>query len=388
MNITKGYFPVEKFSEIRTPFYFYDTDLLRKTLEIVRAESAKYDFHVHYAIKANSNDRILAIINEFGLGVDCVSGGEIEAALNAGFSAEKIVFAGVGKADWEINLALDANIQCFNVESIAELEVINEIASKKGKKARVALRVNPEVDAKTHHYITTGLKENKFGISMELLDKVLNRVKELANIEMIGLHFHVGSQITDLTVFNDVCTRINIVLEMVEEKGIDIHIINVGGGLGINYQDPNGDPIPDFARYFAIFNENLNVKAGQEVHFEPGRSIVCQCGNLITRILYIKEGVNKNFAIVDAGMTELIRPALYQAYHRIENISSDEKPEKYEVVGPVCESSDCFGKDIKLNKSHRGDVLVMRSAGAYGQIMASQYNCRSLPQAYYSEDLK
>lgn len=388
MSITKGNFPVAKFSEIRTPFYFYDTDLLRKTLEIVKNESSKYHFHVHYAIKANSNERILSIINEYGLGVDCVSGGEIEAALNAGFSAGKIVFAGVGKADWEINLALDNNIQCFNVESIAELEVINDIAASKGKKARVALRVNPEVDAKTHHYITTGLKENKFGISMELLDKVLNRVKDLSNIEMIGLHFHVGSQITDLSVFNDVCERINIVLKMVDAKGIDIRIINVGGGLGINYQDPNGDPIPDFARYFAIFNENLHVKPGQEVHFEPGRSIVCQCGSLITRVLYIKEGVNKNFAIVDAGMTELIRPALYQAYHRIENISSDEKPEMYEVVGPVCESSDCFGKEVELNKSHRGNFIAMRSAGAYGQIMASQYNCRSLPEAYYSEDLK
>ncbi|MGL4780626.1 MAG: diaminopimelate decarboxylase, partial [Bacteroidales bacterium] len=301
--MTKGIFPLDQFSGLRTPFYFYDTDLLRKTLQIVKTESEKYNFHVHYAIKANANDRILSIINSFGLGVDCVSGGEIEAAMAAGFAAEKIVYAGVGKSDWEIELALDANIQCFNVESIAELEVINAIAQAKNKTARVALRVNPEVDAKTHHYITTGLKENKFGVSMELLNKVLDRATGLSNIELIGLHFHVGSQITDLSVFNDVCTRINIVLEMVETKGISIRIINVGGGLGINYQNPNGDPIPDFAQYFKIFNDNLNVKPGQEVHFEPGRSIVCQCGSLITRVLYIKEGVNKNFCIVDAGMT-------------------------------------------------------------------------------------
>ncbi|MGL5730445.1 MAG: diaminopimelate decarboxylase [Bacteroidales bacterium] len=386
--MTKGIFPLDQFSGLRTPFYFYDTDLLRKTLQIVKTESEKYNFHVHYAIKANANDRILSIINSYGLGVDCVSGGEIEAAMAAGFSADKIVYAGVGKSDWEIELALDANIQCFNVESIAELEVINSIASSKNKTAKIALRVNPEVDAKTHHYITTGLKENKFGVSMELLDKVLDRATNLSNIELIGLHFHVGSQITDLSVFNDVCTRINIVLEMVEKKGISIQIINVGGGLGINYQDPNGDPIPDFARYFKIFNENLQVKEGQEVHFEPGRSIVCQCGSLITRVLYIKEGVNKNFCIVDAGMTELIRPALYQAYHLIENVSSDEIAEKYEVVGPICESSDCFGKDVELNKAHRGNFIAMRSAGAYGQIMASQYNCRTLPAAYYSEDFK
>ncbi|MGL5636995.1 MAG: diaminopimelate decarboxylase [Bacteroidales bacterium] len=386
--MTKGIFPLDQFSGLRTPFYFYDTDLLRKTLQIVKTESEKYNFHVHYAIKANANDRILSIINSYGLGVDCVSGGEIEAAMAAGFSADKIVYAGVGKSDWEIELALDANIQCFNVESIAELEVINSIASSKNKTAKIALRVNPEVDAKTHHYITTGLKENKFGVSMELLDKVLDRATNLSNIELIGLHFHVGSQITDLSVFNDVCTRINIVLEMVEKKGISIQIINVGGGLGINYQDPNGDSIPDFARYFKIFNENLQVKEGQEVHFEPGRSIVCQCGSLITRVLYIKEGVNKNFCIVDAGMTELIRPALYQAYHLIENVSSDEIAEKYEVVGPICESSDCFGKDVELNKAHRGNFIAMRSAGAYGQIMASQYNCRTLPAAYYSEDFK
>ncbi|MGL5894768.1 MAG: diaminopimelate decarboxylase, partial [Bacteroidales bacterium] len=308
-------------------------------------------------------------------------------AINAGFNADKIVFAGVGKSDKEINLALDSNIFCFNVESIPELEVINELATAKGKIAKVALRINPEVDAKTHHYITTGLKENKFGISMLTLDSVLNRIPSLNNIELIGTHFHVGSQITDYSVFENVCERINIVQEIIESKGIEVKIINVGGGLGINYNDPNGEPISDFARYFEIMHKNLKVKPNQEVHFEPGRSIVCQCGSLITRVLYIKEGVNKKFAIVDGGMTELIRPALYQAYHKIENISSEEAIDKYDVVGPICESSDAFGKDVKLNKTKRGDLIALRSAGAYGEIMASQYNCRALPASYFSEEL-
>ncbi|MGL4411933.1 MAG: diaminopimelate decarboxylase [Bacteroidales bacterium] len=387
MTTNKGNFPIEKFRSLETPFYYYDSEILRSTLDIVKQESEKYNFHIHYAIKANANPKILSIVQSYGLGVDCVSGGEIQAAINAGFNADKIVFAGVGKSDKEINLALDSNIFCFNVESIPELEVINELAAAKGKIAKVALRINPEVDAKTHHYITTGLKENKFGISMLTLDSVLNRIPSLNNIELIGTHFHVGSQITDYSVFENVCERINIVQEIIESKGIEVKIINVGGGLGINYNDPNGEPISDFARYFEIMHKNLKVKPNQEVHFEPGRSIVCQCGSLITRVLYIKEGVNKKFAIVDGGMTELIRPALYQAYHKIENISSEEAIDKYDVVGPICESSDAFGKDVKLNKTKRGDLIALRSAGAYGEIMASQYNCRALPASYLSEEL-
>lgn len=381
----KGTFPLEKLKGIETPFYFYDTQILRNTLDLVRSESGKYNYHIHYAVKANANHRILSIIREYGLGADCVSGGEIQAALNAGFPSEKIVFAGVGKADWEINLGLDNDIFCFNAESIPEIEVIDELAQAKGKTAKIALRINPEVDAHTHHYITTGLKENKFGINLSQLDEVLDVVEKLQHIKLIGVHFHIGSQITDLTAFQASCTRMAEVLEHFNRRRIFVENINFGGGLGIDYQYPDKKPIPDFQAYFAIFNRHFKAQSGQSIHFEPGRSIVGQCGSLITKVLYVKEGSSKKFAIVDAGFTELIRPALYDAFHKIENISSEEAPEAYDVVGPICESSDCFGKAIDLNRVSRGDLFALRSAGAYGEIMASQYNCRKLPQAYFSD---
>ena len=386
---TKGTFPTDKFGALRTPFYYYNTDLLRETLDVVTCESEKYgNYHVHYAVKANANINLLTIIRDKGLGVDCVSGGEIEAALKAGFSSDKIVFAGVGKSDWEINLGLDNDIFCFNAESIPELEVINELAAAKGKVASIALRINPDVAANTHHYITTGLKENKFGISLAHLDHVIDVLASLKNLKLIGLHFHIGSQILDMSDFKALSIRINELQDQLAARNVTLELINVGGGLGIDYQNPDQNPIPDFAPYFATFNENLQLRDGQSLHFELGRSIICQCGSLITKTLYVKEGVNKKFAIVDAGMTDLIRPALYQAYHKIENISSDEAVEMYDIVGPICESSDIFGKDFELNKTKRGDIIALRSAGAYGEIMASQYNCRTLPEAYYSEDFK
>ena len=383
----KGNFPIQKFRELQTPFYFYDADVLRNTLELVKKESAKYNYHVHYAIKANTNNRILSIIREYGFGADCVSGGEIKAALQAGFPAEKIVYAGVGKDDWEIELGLDSNIFCFNVESIPELEIINDLAKAKKKTASVALRVNPEVDAHTHHHITTGLKENKFGINLSQLDGVIERLKTLENIKLIGLHFHIGSQVTDLTPYHGLCARINDLQKQLEKQRIVVEHINVGGGLGIDYHHPNRQAYPDFKAYFSIFNRLLDLRPGQTLHFEPGRSIVGQCGSLITKVLYVKEGSAKKFAIADAGMTELLRPALYQAYHKIENITSDGEVEAYDVVGPVCESADCFGKAVDLNKVQRGDLLALRSAGAYGEIMASQYNCRKLPASYFSDNL-
>ncbi|MEI7675986.1 MAG: diaminopimelate decarboxylase [Bacteroidales bacterium] len=386
---TKGTFPTDKFGALRTPFYYYNTDLLRETLDVVTRESEKYgNYHVHYAVKANANINLLTIVRDKGLGVDCVSGGEIEAALKAGFSSDKIVFAGVGKSDWEINLGLDNDIFCFNAESIPELEVINELAAAKGKVASIALRINPDVAANTHHYITTGLKENKFGISLAHLDHVIDVLASLKNLKLIGLHFHIGSQILDMSDFKALSIRINELQDQLAARNVSLELINVGGGLGIDYQNPDQNPIPDFAPYFATFNENLQLRDGQSLHFELGRSIICQCGSLITKTLYVKEGVNKKFAIVDAGMTDLIRPALYQAYHKIENISSDEALEVYDIVGPICESSDTFAKDFELNKTKRGDIIALRSAGAYGEIMASQYNCRTLPAAYYSEDFK
>ena len=383
----KRNFPINKLRELQTPFYFYNTDLLRDTLALIRSEADRYGFHVHYAVKANANPKILSIIRENGLGADCVSGGEIKASLAAGFPAKKIVFAGVGKADWEINLGLDNDIFCFNVESAAELEVINELAGAKNKVASVALRINPEVDAHTHAYITTGLKENKFGINLSQLDSVLDLFETLKNVKLIGLHFHIGSQITDLSSFQSLCSRVTEIQENMARRRILVENLNFGGGLGIDYHHPNHLPIPDFKEYFAIFHKHMKLRPEQQVHFEPGRSVVGQCGTLITKVLYVKEGASKNFAIVDAGFTELIRPALYQAYHRIENLTSDEAEEAYDVVGPICESSDSFGKSVDLNKVRRGDLIALRSAGAYGEIMASQYNCRQLPKAYFSDTL-
>lgn len=381
-------FPTEKFKELKTPFYYYDMNLLEDTLSLVKKESAKYDFHVHYAIKANANDRVLQKIRARGFGVDCVSGYEIQKALDVGFSPDGIVFAGVGKADWEIELGLKHDIYCFNVESLPELEIINELAGKYGKKARVAFRINPNVHANTHHYITTGLDENKFGISMPELEPLLDQMEDMKNIRFEGMHFHIGSQITDLDNFKDLCLRVNELQDWFISRHLFPRVINVGGGFGIDYENPDANPVPDFAPYFKIFKDFLNVKAGQEVHFELGRSVVAQSGNLISRVLYVKEGGKTKFAILDAGMTDLIRPALYQAKHKIENLSgSDSGPTiRYDVVGPICESSDSFGKAIDLPEMKRGDLVALRSAGAYGEVMVSRYNLREEPQAFYSED--
>ena len=384
----KGLFPIEKFKNISTPFYYYDVELLKQTLDAIKEETEKYsNFHVHYAIKANANPELLKIISNASLGADCVSGGEIEAAVKAGFPSSKIVYAGVGKSDWEIELGLRNDIACFNVESEAEMQVINEIACKMGKTAKIAFRINPNVGAHTHANITTGLAENKFGIAMEQMLDVFEKSKNCSNIQVIGLHFHIGSQILDMGDFESLCNRINELQSTMEKNKITVKTINVGGGLGIDYTHPNRVPVPDFKSYFKTYAKYLKLRNGQELHFELGRSVVAQCGSLITRTLYIKSGVAKQFAIVDAGMTDLIRPALYQAYHKIENISSDAPTQVYDVVGPICESSDVFAKHIELNETKRGDLIAIRSAGAYGEIMASMYNCRKLPQGYCSNNL-
>jgi diaminopimelate decarboxylase len=361
---------------------------LRDTLACLNKETARFDnCCVHYAVKANANHKILAIVREAGLGVDCVSGGEIRTVINTGIPANKIVYAGVGKADWEINLGLEYGIFCFNVESIAELEVINELAAAQNKTANVAFRINPNVGAHTHTHIVTGLAENKFGISMEDMDRVIDIADGMQHVTFVGLHFHIGSQITDMGDFIALCKRINELQEKLSARQIRVEHINVGGGLGIDYQHPNRQPIPDFEGFFSVFANYLTLRPEQTLHFELGRSIVGQCGSLISKVLYVKEGTNKKFAILDAGMTDLIRPALYQAYHKIENITSDEVIELYDVVGPICESSDVFGKAVSLNRVKRGDFIAIRSAGAYGEIMASSYNCREMPKGYISEEL-
>mgnify|MGYP000436617272 FL=1 len=381
-------FPIDKFKKIETPFYYYDCDLLRETLQAINKELKKYEnFIVHYAIKANANAKVLNIIQQTGMGADCVSGGEIQRCLDCGFPADKIVYAGVGKSDWEINLGLDHDIFCFNVESVAELEVINELAAKKGKVANVCFRINPDVSANTHAKITTGLAENKFGIAMQDMLPTILAASKMSNIHFIGLHFHIGSQLLEMTDFRHLCSRINEIQDGLEQENIKIKNINVGGGLGIDYDNPDNHPIPDFKSYFYTFARYLNLREGQKLHFELGRAVVGQMGSLITRTLYVKQGTAKQFAIVDAGMTDLIRPALYQASHKIENLSSDDALHAYDVVGPICESSDVFAKGIELNTVHRGDLIAMRSAGAYGEIMASQYNCRKLPVGYTSDEL-
>jgi len=380
----------ESFQHIPTPFYYYDLEVLREGLRRIKTESEPYGYQVHYALKANPNMAVLNIVKEYGLGADCVSGNEVKRAIEAGFDPRHIVFAGVGKSDEEITYAIGCGIFCFNCESMQEMEVIDELAVKAGKKARIALRINPNVNANTHKYITTGLEENKFGINLWELESVMERLPELRSLELIGLHFHIGSQITDLTSFKSLCLRVNEIQGWFLSRKIKIDNINVGGGLGVDYQEPDKNQYPDFKAYFSLFHEFLEVRPGQQVHFELGRAVVAQCGTLVSKVLYIKKGQNTNFAILDAGITELIRPALYQSYHSIDNLSKQFMPAgsvpvlRYDVVGPICESSDCFRKAVDLPETERGDLIAIRTAGAYGEVMASSYNLRDRVKAVYS----
>jgi len=387
---------ITRFQGLETPFYYYDLGLLRKTLEACKTASDKYGFHVHYAMKANFNPKVIAAIQSYGFGADCVSGNEVSTAIANGFDKSKVVFAGVGKSDKEINTALDADIFCFNVESIQELFIINELAQAKNKKAKVAIRINPNVDAHTHHFITTGLDENKFGINTWQLHDVVDALRKCASLQFTGIHFHIGSQITDLEVYKNLCTRINEMQDWFEDHGFPVKVLNTGGGLGVDYYHPGTNPIANFEGYFKVFKDFLKVKPGQEVHFELGRALVAQCSALVSRVLYVKIGQKKNFLVLDAGMTELIRPMLYQAYQKIENLSQQSESEsqisnlksqilKYDVVGPICESTDCFQKDVELPESFRGDIFVIRTAGAYGEVMSSGYNLRDKVQSVYSE---
>ncbi len=397
---------INRFQQLETPFYYYDLTVLRNTLEACRAASSKYGFHVHYAMKANFNPKVLDTIQSFGFGADCVSGNEVKEAIDRGFGKENVVFAGVGKSDKEINLALDADIFCFNVESVEELQIINGLAKAKNKKASVAIRINPNVDAHTHHFITTGLEENKFGINTWQLQDVAEALRTCPNLQFLGIHFHIGSQITDMEVYKNLCTRINEIQEWFENHGFEVKVLNTGGGLGVDYHNPDGNAIADFESYFKVFKDFLKVKPGQEVHFELGRALVAQCSALIARVLYVKNGLKKNFLVLDAGMTELIRPMLYQAYHEIENLSRESESRevrkseseeeshasnlksqilKYDIVGPICESTDCFRKDVELPQSYRGDLIAVRTTGAYGEVMASGYNLRDRAESVYSE---
>ncbi len=375
----------ERLLQLPSPFYLYDLSLLQQTLKSVKQEADAFNYKVHYALKANNNDRILREIKATGLGIDCVSGAEVEKAIEAGFSANEIILAGAGKNDHEIEIALGNNIACINCESIQELIVIAEIAKAQNKIASIALRINPGIDARTHSYITTGIEATKFGIHEKDVDNALNLIKENAFLKLTGLHIHIGSQITDKEVFKKLCLKINDLNNYFSQSGIFLEHINAGGGLGINYTDPDIELIPDFASYFSIFNRHLQLQNKQDLQVELGRSIVAQCGSLVSRVLYNKSSGETEFLILDAGMTELLRPALYQAYHHIEKPDSNPYDPKryYDIVGPICESSDYLGRKILLPESKRGDLLIIRSVGAYGEVMSSNYNLRKKAQAFY-----
>lgn len=378
--------PVERFRGLETPFYYYDLGLLSDTLSAINEEASKYKgFKVHYAVKANSNPVILRMISATGMGADIVSGGELNIALENGFLPEGIVYSGVGKTDKELMHAIEAGIGAVNLESIPELEVISDLAGKAGKTVNVNLRINPNVGAHTHAHITTGLAENKFGIALHQLDEVVDKVLSTPNVKLRGLHFHIGSQILDMSDFEALCHRINEMQRHLVSRGVTLEMIDVGGGLGIDYDNPEANPIPDFASYFATFGKYLKLYPGQTLHFELGRAVVGQCGTLVGRVIFVKEGTAKKFAIIDAGMNDLIRPALYDAHHKIENLTSELPEEKYDVVGPICESADVFGKGVELPETKRGDLIAIRSAGAYGEVMSSRYNLRPVADTVFSD---
>ena len=466
--------------ELATPFWYYDMDVFRKTVKLAASLSERYGIGAHYALKANVEPRLVSYIASKGFGADCVSGNEVKYAVESGFARSSIVFAGVGKSDKEISDALDLGIGCFNVESLMEMQVIDALAASKGVRANVSLRINPNIDAHTHRYVTTGLYENKFGISRHEFEAAIDILKGSKALDFKGLHFHIGSQITDVEpVYSLECERAAEIVEWFEAHGMEVGSIDLGGGLGVDYDEPDENPVPDFEKWFSIIDRKLRRRPEQSVSIEPGRSMVAQCGSLITRVLFVKSGETKTFLIMDAGMNDLIRPALYGAYHKIENLSayyvsksssgdrlgicdggidsgarsvrvcdrvsmknyskssSDDRPgpgiceskyvedakaarsvrvwdrvpmknmepvgrdrplengvggieseRLYDIVGPVCESSDVWGEGRELPYSKRGDILAIRSTGAYGSVMSSRYNLRDLAPAVFSDDLK
>ena len=384
---------IDKLDRLSTPFYYYDMDLFHRTVDHVAEVASEYGIKVHYAIKANAERRLLEYISSKGFGADCVSGNEVLHAHSCGFPADRIVYAGVGKSDKEIYEAMMLGIEAFNCESLQELYVINEMANVHGVKANVSVRINPDIDAHTHKYVTTGLYENKFGISQHEFDKLIDILNNSRHINFIGLHFHIGSQITRVEeVYGLECRRVNEIVAYFERQGLKIRNINLGGGLGVDYDDPDESAIADFKTWFRTIDANIERRDDQTVHVEPGRSLVAQCASLISRVLFVKSGETKNFLIMDAGMNDLIRPALYGAYHKIENLSAAQRTfypthQAYDIVGPVCESSDVWGAGRLLPLSVRGDLMAIRSTGAYGQVMASRYNMKDLAPSVFSDAL-
>jgi diaminopimelate decarboxylase len=366
-----------------TPYYEYDMRVLRDTLEVVNNSIKDVDYRIHYALKANTQDSILKEIKESGFGVDCVSGNEMELAVQMGFDKEKILFAGVGKTDKELDFAIENSIGCINCESLEELQLISDKSMKLSKITKVALRLNPNIDAKTHKYISTGKSENKFGISNLELKELIDTLDAFQGVDITGLHFHIGSQIMDLNPFIELCEKVKLILNQLKEY-FDITFINVGGGLGVDYERPEENLIPDFESYFNVFKKHLDIDL--PIYFELGRSIIAQCGKLYSQVLYVKKGDTRDFAIIDAGMTELLRPALYGAKHCIQKEEVGGRglvSAKYDIVGPICESSDCFAENLSLPVLKRGDRLTISTVGAYGQEMSLNYNLRNKIASYF-----
>ncbi len=358
-----------------TPLYVYSRAALETAYAAYADACAGRRAAIHVAVKANSNLAVLNVFARAGAGFDIVSAGELARALKAGASAHRIVFSGVGKTADEMRVALHAGVKCFNVESISELDRLNAIAGQLGLRAPVSLRVNPDVDAKTHPYISTGLKSNKFGVAFEEARETYRSAARMPHLEVIGIDCHIGSQITQISPYLDALDKVLELVEQIESDGAKIHHVDVGGGLGIRYDDEEPPEIGAFVR--AILEHIAERGHGhREVLFEPGRSLVGNAGVLLTRVEYLKPGEAKNFAIVDAGMNDLARPAMYQAFHAIEAVTPREgTAQVYDIVGPVCESGDWLGRDRSL-VLEAGDVLAVRSAGAYGFVMSSNYNTR------------
>ena len=360
--------------EYGTPLYVYSRQAIEATWQRFAQALAGRDARICFAVKANSNLAILGLFAQLGAGFDVVSGGELARVIAAGGDPRKVVFSGVGKSGDEIRQALAADIACFNVESLPELERINQIAGEMGKRAPVSLRINPDVDAATHPYISTGLKENKFGVSVEQAREVYKVAATLPNIKIVGMDCHIGSQLTELQPFLDAVDRLIVLMEQLNQDGIHLKHLDLGGGLGVTYTD---EAPPHPTEYAKALWEKLSAFSELEIIVEPGRAITANAGILVTKVEYLKSNESRNFAIVDAGMNDMIRPALYQAYMNILEIDRTLAREEkmYDVVGPICETSDFLGKQRKLAIAE-GDYLAQRSAGAYGASMSSNYNSR------------
>lgn len=359
--------------EYGTPVYIYSKKAIEDKINQYKEAFAGYPTQICYAAKANSNLSILKIFNKHGLGLDIVSGGELYRGLKSGFSPDKIVYAGVGKTDNELIQAIEAGILSFNVESLMELDVLNELAGKLGKKANVSIRINPDVDPKTHPYISTGMKKSKFGIDMEDAEEAFLKADKLPNLNLVGIHCHIGSQIMDVSPYKEAVEKtVELVLKL-QKKGINLKHIDIGGGLGIKYKPEDNPPHP---KQLADIVIPVVKKTGLKLLIEPGRSLIGEAGILVAQVLFLKDKGNKHFIIINAGMNDLLRPAMYNAYHHI--VSVEKKKEKViaDIVGPICETGDFFALDREIDNVQRGDFLAVMSAGAYGFSMASNYNTR------------